>query len=718
MRKILLFAGTTEGRICAEKLKKYGISMDVCVATEYGKEMIEPSKFINILRGRLDLNGIKDLIDKNDYQLVIDATHPYATCVSKNIKEAVESSGLPYIRIKRESLFLDYGIYFNNYDEMILRLKNTKGNILLTTGSKELIRFSSDPDLKERLIVRVIPGEESIRLCSDAGIEREKIIAMQGPFSSNMNQAIIKEYDIKILVTKESGTAGGFREKIEAAKKEGVSCFILRRPKDDLNEEGISLDDAIEKTFEFMGIKKNDISPGGIQKKSNISLIGIGMDGERTLTIEAKRYIEEADLIYGASRMIDSVAYLNPKALYKKMYISKDILDDIKKQLVFTNEVKNIAILYSGDTGFYSGASKMRDYILNDEFIKERIELKTLPGISSLSMMAARCNISYEDIEIISSHGISEDIWEKKLKNALAEDKNIFLITSGTGDVRRIIDIACHVSKEYLIYLGRNLSYEDEEITVINSKDFNIKDIDDTEGLYSIVIKRGPDDKINDKVTAEIIKEENSELITRIVKDKNIDDLTILGLRDEEFLRDEKTPMTKEEVREIIVSKLRLRDGDIFFDIGSGTGSIAIQASMLKNIEVYAVEEKTSSCLLIKKNIEKFGCRKISIFNDRASNVIDSFPMPDAVFIGGSGGELEEIIAKLNSKKNEDKRRKIRVVISTVTLETEMEIYDLIKKYEPEDLDIVEVNISKARKMGRYNLMKAENPIKIISFKL
>ena len=701
MRKILLFAGTTEGRICAEKLKKYGISMDVCVATEYGKEMIEPSKFINILRGRLDLNGIKDLIDKNDYQLIIDATHPYATCVSKNIKEAVESRDLPYIRIKRESLFLDYGIYFNNYDEMILRLKNTKGNILLTTGSKELIRFSSDPDLKERLIVRVIPGEESIRLCSDAGIEREKIIAMQGPFSSNMNQAIIKEYDIKILVTKESGTAGGFREKIEAAKKEGVSCFILRRPKDDLNEEGISLDDAIEKTFEFMGIKKNDISPGGIQKKSNISLIGIGMDGERTLTIEAKRYIEEADLIYGASRMIDSVAYLNPKALYKKMYISKDILDDIKKQLFFTNEVKKIAILYSGDTGFYSGASKMRDYILNDEFIKERTELKTLPGISSLSMMAARCNISYEDIEIISSHGVSEDIWEKKLDNALAEDKNIFLITSGRGDVRRIIDIACHASKEYQIYLGRNLSYEDEEITVINSKDFNIKDIDDTEGLYSIVIKRVTDDKIYDDE-----------------KDKNIDDLNILGLRDEEFLRDEKTPMTKEEVREIIVSKLRLRDGDIFFDIGSGTGSIAIQASMLKDIEVYAVEEKTSSCLLIKKNIEKFGCRKISIFNDRASNVIDSFPMPDAVFIGGSGGELEEIIAKLNSKKNEDKRRKIRVVISTVTLETEMEIYGLIKKYEPEDLDIVEVNISKARKLGRYNLMKAENPIKIISFKL
>ncbi len=701
MRKILLFAGTTEGRICAEKLKKYGISMDVCVATEYGKEMIEPSKFINILRGRLDLNGIKDLIDKNDYQLVIDATHPYATCVSKNIKEAVESRNLPYIRIKRESLFLDYGIYFNNYDEMILRLKNTKGNILLTTGSKELIRFSSDPDLKERLIVRVIPGEESIRLCSELGIEREKIIAMQGPFSFNMNQAIIKEYDIKILVTKESGTAGGFREKIEAAKKEGVSCFILRRPKDDLNEEGISLDDAIEKTFEFMGIKKNNISPGGIQKKSNISLIGIGMDGERTLTIEAKRYIEEADLIYGASRMIDSVAYLNPKALYKKMYISKDILDDIKKQLSSTNEVKNIAILYSGDTGFYSGASKMRDYILNDEFIKERIELKTLPGISSLSMMAARCNISYENIEIISSHGVSEDIWEKKLKNALAEDKNIFLITSGRGDVRCIIDIACHVSKEYLIYLGRNLSYEDEEITVINSKDFNIKDIDDTEGLYSIIIKRVPDDRIYD--------DEN---------DKNIDDLNILGLRDEEFLRDEKTPMTKEEVREIIVSKLRLRDGDILFDIGSGTGSIAIQASMLKDIEVYAVEEKTSSCLLIKKNIEKFGCRKISIFNDRASNVIDSFPMPDALFIGGSGGELEEIIAKLNSKKNEDKRRKIRVVISTVTLETEMEIYDLIKKYEPEDLDIVEVNISKARKLGRYNLMKAENPIKIISFKL
>ena len=697
MKKILIFAGTTEGRICAEKLSSYGISMDVCVATLYGKEMIAPSKYINILEGRLDIADIKELLEKNDYLLIIDATHPYATNVSKNIKEA-NVKGLPYLRIKRESLNSDYGTYFDNYDEMILKLKDTKGNILLTTGSKELNRFASEEALRSRLYVRVIPGEESLRLLSEAGIEREKIIAIQGPFSVNLNKALMEQYDIKVLVTKESGTAGGFKEKIDAAKEEGVSCFILRRPEADQKEEGISLNEAVETV-----LKKY-----GIEKKTKISLIGIGMDGARTLTLEAKQAIEEAGIIYGAGRMVDSVAYLNEKADFNKMYLSEEIAADIKKQLDkdLTKE-KEIAILYSGDTGFYSGAAKMRDRLLADEDISKRIDLKTLPGISSLSMMAARCNISYEDIKIISSHGVSNDIWEKKLRSGLKENRSIFLITSGTEDVRKIMDIVSHEDKAYQIYIGKNLSYDDEEIRVLDLEDINEnEDILSREGLYSVVIKRVPD----------IMKDRDNETYQER-HEKNTDDLKILGIRDEEFIRDDKTPMTKEEVREIIVSKLRLRDHQLFFDIGSGTGSIAIQAAMVKNIEVYAVEEKKEACLLIEKNIKKFALDNIKVFNDRASGILDSFPRPDAVFIGGSGGELEDILEKLRLKK-EDQHDKIRVVISTVTLETEMEIYDLINKYELEDLDIVEVNISKARKLGRYNLMKAENPIKIISFKL
>ncbi len=706
MKKILLFAGTTEGRVIAEKLSRYGVSMDVCVATLYGKDLIKSSKYINILEGRLDLSDMKELMKKNDYQIIIDATHPYATDVSKNIKEANEDN-IPYLRIKRDSINSDYGTYFDSYDEMIAELKNTTGNILLTTGSKELNRFASEETLRNRLYVRIIPGEESIRLCKEAGIEREKIIAMQGPFSIGMNRALIDQYDIKVLVTKESGTAGGFLEKVVAAKQSDAECYVLRRPKED-TEEAVSIYEAVDKVLLL----------NGINKKSIISLVGIGMDGLKTLTLEAKRVIEDADIIYGASRMVNSVAHLNHLAVYKKMYLSHEIVSDIECELNNTPlsgqnvTEKNIVILYSGDTGFYSGASGIREEFLRHKELCKKYKIKTLPGISSLSMMAAKCNISYENIEVISSHGVREEIWKKKLNAGIIEDRDIFLLTSGKEDVRKIIDIISGEEKAYLIYIGKNLSYEDEELKVINVKDLKENDIDELfssdEGLYSMILKRIPEAE-SDKSDEENIDGDCT------YKDK-ADDLNILGIRDEEFLRDEKTPMTKEEVREIIVSKLRLRDGDIFFDIGSGTGSIAIQASLLKDIEVFAVEEKTNACLLIKKNIEKFGCRNISVFNDRASNVIDSFPMPDTVFIGGSGGEIDEIIAKLRLKKKDNKA--IRVVISTVTLETEMEIYNIIKKYEVLDLDIVEVNISKARKMGRYNLMKAENPIKIISFKL
>ncbi|MCR5605665.1 MAG: precorrin-6A reductase [Treponema sp.] len=239
---ILVFAGTTEGRLFTKEAVALGFNVFVSVATEYGKEdLLEDSSFpknnCTILQGRLDIEAIKDVIEKYDVSFVIDATHPYAAIVSHNIIEACNAKEKKYYRLLRDIKISN--LKSTNYDAEFSSLKDlcdflaksenacySKGNIFISTGSKELLCFSSIPFYKDRVYVRVLPTVDSIEKCKAAGILQNHIIAMQGPFSKDMNKVMFKDFNIKILVTKESGISGGYLEKIEAAKE--CSVIILR----------------------------------------------------------------------------------------------------------------------------------------------------------------------------------------------------------------------------------------------------------------------------------------------------------------------------------------------------------------------------------------------------------------------------------------------------------------------------------------------------------
>ena len=229
MKRILIFSGTTEGRQLADILDASGICADVCVATGYGHEVMTEGQYRNIYTGRLTEEEMKEFMQKGDYAAIVDATHPYAVVVSSNIRQASAQAGLPYYRLRRtlQSAGDDSDvIYVKSQQECVRALEQTSGNILLTTGSKELHCYCENETLRERLFVRVLPGTESIEICHKNGILGRQIIAMQGPFSEEMNLALLHQYQIRYMVTKESGASGGFSEKINAAKKAGGSVFV------------------------------------------------------------------------------------------------------------------------------------------------------------------------------------------------------------------------------------------------------------------------------------------------------------------------------------------------------------------------------------------------------------------------------------------------------------------------------------------------------------
>ena len=245
--KVIIFGGTTEGRELARILADRGALVTVSVATELGEEMLrdisaeeEPGHFRTLV-GRLNVEEMQGII--REFDICYDATHLYAVEVTANLREACGKTGTRYIRVIRkeaESSELDQGqegvrksdsvIVTQSAADASAYLLGTKGNIFLTTGSKELGDFADLP--RERLYVRVLPTRDSIAACEAAGIPHRNIIAMFGPFSQRMNEAMLEQYRISYLVTKEAGRNGGFEEKMQAAKRCGVNAIVIRRPED------------------------------------------------------------------------------------------------------------------------------------------------------------------------------------------------------------------------------------------------------------------------------------------------------------------------------------------------------------------------------------------------------------------------------------------------------------------------------------------------------
>lgn len=248
MSRVLIFGGTTEGRILAEFCAREQIGSVVCVTTDYGAELLQKSEYVQLSVGKKDEEGIRELLaeeqklGKTNYRLVLDATHPYAKEASHNISKVCGDVGVPYHRVLRpDAEEVSWGRYFDSLEELIEYLNGTKGRVLVTTGSKELPRLCGIKGYEKRCVTRFLPNKEIQAACRGLGYQEELMIPMKGPFTLEQNVEHLRTFDAKYLVTKDSGAVGGFEEKAEAARQCGAELLIIRRPR----EQGITVEEAM-----------------------------------------------------------------------------------------------------------------------------------------------------------------------------------------------------------------------------------------------------------------------------------------------------------------------------------------------------------------------------------------------------------------------------------------------------------------------------------------
>lgn len=687
MKEILIFAGTTEGRKLSECLSKADILHTVCVATEYGEIVLTENACAHVHRGRMDVEEMSAFISDGQFSAVVDATHPYAQVVTENIRNAMKGMDIPYIRLKREtddSYDYDKIRSFECNEDCAEALLQINGNILLTTGSKELSVYCGYESLKDRLYVRVLPGLESLNLCNENGIMGKHILALQGPFTVDMNEAMLRQYDISCLVTKKSGRAGGYIEKLEAAKRLDIPVYVVERAnveENASNTRNTNGGDNRGKAYSFRETCEllNNICHKQInaQNKLNITLAGVGMGSQASLTKEVEQAIKEADIILGAKRMID---IYEPRLEKKPYYMAGDIIPYLKKLQGNDTfyEDKNVVILFSGDSGFYSGCQSLyRSLRAETESGALDADISIMPGISSIAYLAACTGESYQDAEICSIHGRKQT----NLADIIRHNSKTFMLMSGVNDVNSLGQLLLDAGlNQCIVIAGYELSYETQKIMALTP--------------------------------IECVKLKKEGLYTCLIKNSNAGDRRLThGKADSEFIRD-KVPMTKEEVREVSICKLRLTDKALVYDIGSGTGSIAMEmAGLSPDLKVYAIERKPEAVALIKKNKEKFKLDNIEVIEAEAPEGIDELPKPTHVFIGGSGGNLNEILNTLYSKNDS-----MRIVITAVSLETIAQIKEILSAYPIANEDIVELQVNRSKVIGKYHMMQAENPVWICSF--
>ena len=661
-----------------------GVIVDLDIPTSlkaFSKIMVHPvgtlEEAIATLRPlmhAMDVGEMEKLMQTGSFAAVVDATHPYAVEVTANIRKASQEAQLPYLRLKRclDTETEGRVFYFHSNEECVDALEKTEGNILLTTGSKELATYCSHPLVKERLYVRVLPGMESISICTELGIKGKQMIAMQGPFSTEMNEAILHQFEIACMVTKKSGRLGGYPEKLEAAKRAGIPVYVIE-PAD--TERGYSMEEVCER-LQILLCAEDGVTAGVIDNKMDIILAGIGMGASKGLTREVYDAIESADILLGAKRLIEPY---KPHIEKKPYYLGKDIVPYLENLfLQSAGKRYRVVVLFSGDSGSYSGCQALA-HCLHEAVAEKRFfaDIRILPGISSVSYLASCIGESYHDAAILSMHG--------KLLPGLArriqENEKTFLFMSGVKDMRKLgTTLTEAFMDDCIITAGYQLSYEDEEIRKLTPKECLSCE---KEGLYICFIYNPHPKKIP---------------------------LTP-GIADEEFIRG-KVPMTKKEIREVSICKLHLHPGAVVYDIGSGTGSVAVEmAEMSPDIEVYALEQKPEAIELIEKNKEKIRLDNITVIQTKAPEGLMDLKMPTHAFIGGSGGNMKEIIETLYQINPG-----MRIVINAVSIETLCEIKEIILAYPVCDTEFVQLQVSRVKELGAYHMMQAENPIFVCAF--
>lgn len=395
-----------------------------------------------------------------------------------------------------------------------------------------------------------------------------------------------------------------------------------------------------------------------------VNIVGIGPGNPELLTGEARKAITESNILIGDKRML--AAYADS---CKTVYYTIKTEDIVSIAAKADPEKDILAVLVSGDVGFFSLAKTISGKLPECRCVR-------YCGISSLVYFASKLQLSWEDAKIVSMHGRYQN-----LVASVARNKKVFALTGGDNSPQSLCSALCeHGLGQVHVYVGENLSYSEEKITSGTAEEISKMQFPSLSVMMLI----------------------NSEA-------KSFE-YSVHGLSDDLFLRS-KVPMTKQEVRSISMSKLIPQATDLIYDIGAGTGSCSVELALIaKNGKVWAFERNPEAVELLKKNKALFGLDNLDIVAGEALENIKAMPVPNCVFIGGSGGDLCEILDCIYAKN-----RHCRVVINAITIETLAEVTNYYKRNKSYSLEIVNVFVARSKHLGNYNLMMAQNPVYVMT---
>ncbi len=394
-----------------------------------------------------------------------------------------------------------------------------------------------------------------------------------------------------------------------------------------------------------------------------VSLIGMGPGHPSLLTQAAAEAIAQAALLIGSPRLLEP--YRRGGRPCREGVLAGDIL-----QILQEEGPEKAAVLLSGDLGFYSGAKSLLPLLR-----EAGIETACHCGISSLQYFCGRLERPWEGIHAASAHGRSCDPAALVRRHG-----TVFFLTGEKrgqtpGDLcQQLVEGGCPKAQ---VWVGSRLSYPDEVIAIGRAEEFARMKFPP----LSVVLAEGEPERLPWPYVTP-------------------------GIPDSGFIRD-KVPMTKAEVRAVALSKLRIAPGDTLWDVGAGTGSVAVEmALLLREGQVFAIEGKKEACALIQENARKFGLKNLTLVEGKAPAALEALPPPDGVFIGGSGGNLREILETALKKTPQ-----VRVVVAVSTLETLSQGLAALAELPFGETEVVQLTAARSRELGRYHQMEGQNPV-------
>ena len=597
---VALFGGTSEGRELAEYCEKLHLPCHVFVATAMGERFLSGN--VRTHTGRLSADAMIKELSLIRPKCVYDATHPYATEVSENIRKACGALGLPYRRILRSESKVAGDYWAETPKEAARILSDTFPScpVLIATGSKELPFFSEVAQKNPSVYVRLLPGKENEEAALQAGIRKEHIITGVGPFTQEENEAVLLKNGIRALVTKESGSRGGYEEKIRAARACQTKTIVIRRPE---REEGISMEEA-----------KKELSSA-----KEVAIVGIGMGDAQSMTEAAIEMLSEAGLVIGAGRWMEALKDRMKEACRKVVLYHPD---DVAKEVAEADEQK-IVILVSGDSGFYSGAAGYR------KALPDGVSVCLFPGISSVSYLCAKAGVMYSDAAVFSIHGRKQNIY-----GALAGGRTTILL--GGEGFEEILEGLCYLGyKELPAVIGQRLGTKEEAIR-----------------FGTVASLRG---KADEALSLLMLMPAGREIRRRS-----------FGIEDDAFVRGAvpmtKSEVRAVCMSRLAIGET---DTVYDVGAGTGSISVEAAIAACRG-KVYAVECQAEARDLIKKNAQRFLCSNIEVVEGRAPEALKQLPPPDAVMIGGSRGALKSIIEQVLEKNAQARITMTAITLETL----------------------------------------------------